>query len=66
MDKYYADNRWENWKKDLAALQGDQVFNFYPFLWTEEGADINKVQRKMIPIEEQYSLNLELRKQLGL
>ncbi|MDP5201694.1 DUF2625 domain-containing protein [Flavobacterium sp. DG2-3] len=65
LDKYYSGSRWENWKKDLAALQGDQVFNFYPFLWTEEGSDINKVQRKMIPVEEQYSLNLDLRKQLG-
>ncbi|MBL0738231.1 DUF2625 domain-containing protein [Flavobacterium sp. GN10] len=65
LDKYYAGNRWENWKKDLTALHGDQVFNFYPFLWTEEGNDINKVQRKMIPIEEQYNLNLDLRKQLG-
>ncbi|MHC0447731.1 DUF2625 domain-containing protein [Flavobacterium sp. 3-218] len=65
LDKYYSGSRWENWKKDLATLQGDQVFNFYPFLWTEEGSDINKVQRKMIPVEEQYSLNLDLRKQLG-
>nr|WP_204251674.1 DUF2625 domain-containing protein [Flavobacterium ginsenosidimutans] len=65
LDKYYSGSRWENWKKDLAALQGDQVFNFYPFLWTEEGSDINKVQRKMISAEEQYSLNLDLKKQLG-
>ncbi len=65
LDKYYSGSRWENWKKDLAALQGDQVFNFYPFLWTEEGSDINKVQRKMISVEEQYSLNLDLRQQLG-
>ncbi|WP_318013836.1 MULTISPECIES: DUF2625 domain-containing protein [Flavobacterium] len=65
LDKYYSGSRWESWKKDLAALHGDQVFNFYPFLWTEEGSDINKVQRKMISVEEQYSLNLDLRKQLG-
>ncbi|MFC4476103.1 DUF2625 domain-containing protein [Flavobacterium chungangensis] len=65
LDKYYSGSRWENWKEDLAALHGDQVFNFYPFLWTEEGSDINKVQRKMIPVEEQYNLNLDLRKQLS-
>ncbi|MCR4033447.1 MULTISPECIES: DUF2625 domain-containing protein [Flavobacterium] len=65
LDKFYAGSRWENWKKEVPELQGDQVFNFYPFLWTEEGSDINKVQRKIIPIEEQYSLNLDLRKQLG-
>ncbi|HEY1193777.1 DUF2625 domain-containing protein [Flavobacterium sp.] len=65
LDKFYAGSRWENWKKEVPQLQGDQVFNFYPFLWTEEGSDINKVQRKIIPVEEQYSLNLDLRKQLG-
>lgn len=65
LDKYYLGSRWENWTKEVASLQGDQVFNFYPFLWTEEGNDINKVQRKIIPVEEQYNLNIDLRKQLG-
>lgn len=65
LDNFYSGSRWENWKKEVASLQGDQVFNFFPFLWSEEGNDINKVQRKIIPVEEQYSLNLELRKQLG-
>ncbi|CAM3426925.1 DUF2625 domain-containing protein [Flavobacterium chungbukense] len=65
LDKYYLGSRWENWTKEVASLQGDQVFNFYPFLWTEEGNDINKVQRKIIPVEEQYNLNVDLRKQLG-
>lgn len=65
LDKYYSGSRWENWKKEVSALKGDEVFNFYPFLWSEEGSDINKVHRKPIPVEEQYSLNLDLRKQLG-
>lgn len=64
LDKFYAQSRWKNWANEVLTLQGDQVFNFYPFLWTEEGSDINKVQRKIIPIEEQYNLNLDLRKQL--
>lgn len=65
LDKYYSGSRWENWQKDVAVLPGDQVFSFYPFLWSEEGSDINKVQRKPVPVEEQYSLNLDLRKQMG-
>jgi hypothetical protein len=35
-------------------------------LWTKEGKDIEKTSRKDIAIEEQYSLNLDFRKQLGI
>nr|WP_198530114.1 DUF2625 domain-containing protein [Flavobacterium sp. Root935] len=65
LDKFYSGSRWENWKSDVAVLKGDQVFSFYPFLWSEEASDINKVYRKPVPIEEQYNLNLDLRKQFG-
>lgn len=65
LEKFYEGSRWENWKKEVAVLEGDKVYNFYPFLWTDEGSDINKVSRKVIPIEEQYRLNVDLRKQLG-
>lgn len=65
LDKFYEGNRWDGWRKEVSKLKGDQVYNFYPFLWTAEGSDINKNTRKVIPIEEQYSLNLDLRKQLG-
>lgn len=66
LDEFYKDYRWINWKSDLANLNGDQAFNFFPYLWTKEGKDINKVSKKAVPIEEQYRLNLEFRKQLGL
>ncbi|WP_216823609.1 DUF2625 domain-containing protein [Niastella vici] len=66
LEKFYDGLRWTNWRSEVSKLQGDQVFNFYPFLWTKEGKDINKNHRKAVPVEEQYSLNLDLRKQLGL
>lgn len=65
LSKFYEDNRWNGWREDVSKLKGDEVFNFYPFLWTDEGSDINKCSRKIISIQEQYSLNLDLRKQLG-
>jgi len=65
LDNFYDGNRWDGWRKEVSKLKGDQVYNFYPFLWTAEGSDINKNTRNVIPIEEQYSLNLDLRKQLG-
>jgi hypothetical protein len=47
-------------------LSADKVFNFYPMLWTKEGKDINKLSRRAVPVDEQYSLNMSLRKQLGI
>lgn len=64
LDKFYEGNRWNNWRTEVSKLKGDEVFNFFPFLWTAEG-DVNKSARKIIPVQEQYGLNLDLRKQLG-
>lgn len=65
LDKFYEGNRWNEWRQEVSKIKGDEVFNFYPFLWTAEGNDINKNLRKIIPVDEQYALNLDLRKQLG-
>ena len=56
----------KNWEKEVKNLDGNEVFNFVPFLWTKEGKNIEKASRKAVPIEEQYKLNLDFRKQLGL
>lgn len=66
LDQFYQGSRWENWRSEVSKISGDQVFGFYPFLWTQEGKDINKNSRKLIPIDEQYNFNLDSRKQLGL
>ena len=66
LNDFYKDYRWANWKNEVAALSGDKTVNFFPTLWSKEGKDINKVSRKAVPVEEQYNLNLDFRKQLGL
>ena len=66
LNNFYENLRWPNWKKDIAKLEGDKVFNFYPYLWTKEGKDINKNKRKIIPVDEQFQFNMQSRKQLGL
>lgn len=65
-ESFYKNLRWKGWKTEVEKINGDQVFTFYPFLWTKEGKDINKISRKAIPIEEHYSLSLDMQKQLGL
>lgn len=66
LDEFYKGYRWKTWKDDVAKLDCDRVFNFVPCLWTKEGKNIEKASKKDVPIEEQYSLNLDLRKQLGV
>ncbi|WP_276965318.1 DUF2625 domain-containing protein [Chryseobacterium sp.] len=66
LDQFYKGYRWTNWKSEVAKLKGDQVFNFFPYLWTEQGKDNNKVSKKEVPIEESYKLTLEFRKKLAL
>ena len=61
---FYKDLRWTNWKTDVKNLNGNYTYNFFPFLWTKEGKDINKVSRKAVPIDEQFSLLIDLKKQL--
>lgn len=63
---FYEGYRWENWKDEVVNLDGNKVYNFYPPLWTKEGKDIAKSVRNQIPVEEQYSFNMAMRKQLGL
>lgn len=66
LDDFYKDLRWENWRDEVAKLDGNMAYNCYPLLWTKEGKDINKVSRKAVPVQEQYEVNLSFREQLGL
>lgn len=61
---FYKELRWKEWRSDVLKLGGDQVYNFFPYLWTKEGADVNKVSRKPVPVEEQYQFALSMQKQL--
>ncbi|MBA4850662.1 DUF2625 domain-containing protein [Emticicia sp. BO119] len=66
LDAFYDSLRWKNWREEVAKLDGNKVYNFYPALWTKEGKNINKSSRRVIPVEEQFHLNMDIRKQLGL
>jgi hypothetical protein len=66
LDDFYEGYRWSNWRTEILTLSGDKVFNFFPCLWTKEGKEIDKNSRKPISVDEQYRLNLDFRKQLGI
>lgn len=44
-------------------LRGELCLNFYPFLWTQEGS-LKTSSRRVIAVEEQWALNLDLKQQL--
>lgn len=66
LEDFYSNLRWTKWRDEVAKLEGDKVYNFFPPLWTKEGKDVNKSSRRPIPIEEQYRFNLDTRKRLGI
>lgn len=61
--EFYSNLRWPTWKEDLVALEGDQCFNFVPFLWTTEGS-ITGSDRRAIPVSEAFDLKMDILKQL--
>ena len=54
LDGFYKGLRWKNWREEVALLDGNRVYSFYPYLWTKEGSDINEVTRNKIPVNEHY------------
>lgn len=66
LNKFYESLRWKGWEQEVEKLDGAETYNFYPFLWLKEGKDINAVSRKPVPVEEQFSLNMSMRVQLGI
>ena len=66
LSDFYKELRWTDWKADVAKLDGNKAYNFFPYLWTKEGKEINKVSRNPISVEEQFGFTLDMRKQLGL
>lgn len=65
LDEFYSGYRWKTWRADISRLDSDTVFTFYPYLWSKEGKEINKISKKPISAEEQFRFNKEMREQLN-
>ena len=63
---FYELFRWKNWERDIQTANGNQVFSFVPFLWTEEGKDIENTCRSLVPVEENYHLTLDFQQQFDV
>ncbi|MGI4872735.1 MAG: DUF2625 domain-containing protein [Janthinobacterium lividum] len=62
--EFYHDLRWQGWEQEASALTGNEGFAFYPFLFTEEGKNIAKSQRKVVPIAELWEFGQNMQHQL--
>lgn len=56
-DEFYEYMRWETWGNDCEKVSLEQGVLIYPFLWASE-CDIEKASKKVVPIEEIFSLNV--------
>ncbi|MFV0328823.1 MAG: DUF2625 domain-containing protein [Dysgonomonas sp.] len=65
MNDFYAGLRWNNWQNDIENLHPDYTYSFYPFLWTKEGVDINKVHKEVVSAEEAYNFNMDSMSTVG-
>lgn len=61
MEDFYGGLRWDNWREDVMKLHPDYGYSFFPFLWTKEGKEINKVSKRIIPIGELYDSTMEMK-----
>jgi len=61
---FYESFKWQGWQEDVKTINGNQVFQFYPFLWTKYD-HLEDLDRKAISAEENYALTMEMQKQLS-
>ena len=64
LEEFYGSLRWSRWEEESEKLHGDAAFSFFPFLWTEY-EDIDELSRKVVPIDEIWSLHQDLAEQLN-
>ncbi len=56
---YYEEFRWKSWKNDLKKVSGTQAFHLFPPLYTEEGEDVEKVDKAVVPVQELWDFTFE-------
>ena len=66
LNKFYDKMRWKGWQQEIAILDSNQGIACYPFLFTEEGRNINNTVRKAVPMKELWTFSNDMRQQLGI
>jgi hypothetical protein len=66
LEGFYKDLRWNGWRAEVAGLDGDMAYAFFPYLFSKEGSDVNKSERRAVPVEEQYQFAVNMIRQMGI
>ncbi|WP_238649942.1 DUF2625 family protein [Paenibacillus piscarius] len=53
LDLFYETFRWEGWEEEMQQLAPDQVFGYYPPLWTKEGSG-SRSSKTPLPLLEAW------------
>jgi hypothetical protein len=64
LDVFYKGLRWASWSQFIGNLDGSKSYSFRPYLWSEQGTDIDKATRKLVTTEELFKFNIEKQKEL--
>ena len=59
VSKFYELYRWNNWKEDCKSLKLTEGYHFYPLL--QSNCDIEKRDRKIVPIDELIRFNINFK-----
>lgn len=58
----YAENLWDGWQREAAALSLDEGLRIEPPLWTNASRPIEKTTRKAVPMLELWNWEQEARR----
>lgn len=61
--RFFGDLKWAGWERDLATLQADACFSFFPFLWTTQGS-VEGSYRGPVSASEAFDFKVEALRQL--
>jgi hypothetical protein len=61
--EFYADLRWPGWRSEVELISGDQILNFYPFLWAT-GEPLKQRSRRLVPATEYFDLQRDILHQM--
>jgi hypothetical protein len=63
---FYRGFRWDHDQLMIDETKKGQGISSYPFLWSQEGKDLNTTSKKIVALREIWGVNLETKKQLGI
>ncbi|MDO7743523.1 MAG: DUF2625 domain-containing protein [Pedobacter sp.] len=64
LSTFYKGLRWSTWNQFIANLDGNKSYSFRPYLWSEEGTDIEKCTRKLVNTEDLFNFNIAKQKEI--